>query len=140
AVPTIPPAAAQASPVRPMSSPTGSSAAASDEQQGVQLTLRAVADVPLAGGPTRFDYQVLDVQAHRLYIAHLGDSLMTVLDTRARQVVKDIRDIKDVHGVVLAPDLGRAFASATGVNQVAVIDTTTLSVVATAPGGDYPDG
>jgi YVTN family beta-propeller protein len=101
---------------------------------------RLVADHPLTGAPTRFDYQVVDIQVHRLYVAHLGDSLVTVFDTQAQQVLADIPNVDDVHGLVLAPDLGRVYASATGANQVAVIDTATLAIVAAVPTGDYPDG
>jgi YVTN family beta-propeller protein len=38
------------------------------------------------------------------------------------------------------PELGRVYASATGANQVAVIDPQSLSIVVTVPGGEYPDG
>src|SRR6185369_13102706 len=44
------------------------------------LPLRVVADVPLTGGTTRFDYQSIDTASGRLYIAHLGSDLMTVFD------------------------------------------------------------
>ena len=47
---------------------------------------RAIRDVPLSGGTSRFDYQSLDQQAHRLYIAHLGAGLVTVVDTEAGEV------------------------------------------------------
>lgn len=40
----------------------------------------------------------------------------------------------------VVPQLGRLYASATGTNEVAVIDTATLAVIASVPVGDYPDG
>ena len=36
------------------------------------LPLEMVADVPLPGGAFRFDYQSLDSEGGRLYMAHLG--------------------------------------------------------------------
>src|SRR3982751_137389 len=37
------------------------------------LPLRLVADVPLSGTASRFDYQSLDQVASRLYVSHLAD-------------------------------------------------------------------
>jgi YVTN family beta-propeller protein len=101
---------------------------------------RTVADVPLSGGTSRFDYQSYDPRAQRLYIAHLGAGVVTVFDTQAGTVLGDVRGVNGVHGVVAVPDLDRVYASATGANQVAVIDPQSLSVLTTIPGGDYPDG
>src|SRR2546430_16292168 len=94
-----------------------------------------IRDIPLNGGTSRFDYQSLDQQAHRLYIAHLGAGLVTVFDTQAGTVVGDVSGVKGAHGVLALPALGRVYASATSVNQVAVIDMQSLSVVAMVPGG-----
>ena len=42
------------------------------------LPLELVADVPLPGGAARFDYQSMDSEGSRLYIAHLGANRLTV--------------------------------------------------------------
>src|SRR3954471_8641169 len=97
---------------------------------------RVIRDIPLSGGTSRFDYQSLDQQAHRLYISHLGASLVTVFDTETGTVVGDIANVPGVHGVLAVPELGRIFASATDADEVAVIDPGSLAVVATIPGGD----
>jgi YVTN family beta-propeller protein len=104
------------------------------------LPLRVLADVPLSGGPTRFDYQSLDSSSGRLYIAHLGSDLMTVFDVNKQTIVNDVKDLKRVHGVLAVPALHRVYASATGTNELAVIDDQSLSVSARVPAGDYPDG
>lgn len=104
------------------------------------LPLKVVADVPLSGGVSRFDYQSLDPASGRLFVAHLGASLMTVFDVRAGTAVQDIPGIASVHGVLAVPALHRIYASATGDNQVAVIDERTLTVVQRIPVGEYPDG
>ncbi len=104
------------------------------------LPLRTLSDLPLTGGPTRLDYQSLDSDRGRLYIAHLGSDLMTVFDVNKQTVIGDVKDLKRVHGVLAVPDLHRVYASATGSNELAVIDDTTLQVIARAPAGDYPDG
>ncbi len=99
-----------------------------------------MADVPLPGGKSRFDYESLDPQSHRLYIAHLGANLVTVFDTQAGKVVGNVTGIKEVHGVLAVPETGKVYATATGDNQVAVIDPQSLSVIAKVPAADYPDG
>lgn len=108
--------------------------------QSDSLPFKTVADVPLTGRASRFDYQSLDEQNGRLYIAHLGDDMVTVFDTRARKVITDIKDLKHVHGVIAVPALHRIFASATGTNELAVIDDRSFEVIARVPTGDYPDG
>lgn len=104
------------------------------------LPLRIMSDVPLTGGPTRLDYQSLDSDSGRLYIAHLGSDLMTVFDVNNQTIVGDVKDLKRVHGVLAVPELHRVYASATGTNELAVIDDQTLQIVARVPAGDYPDG
>src|SRR5690348_11677365 len=104
------------------------------------LPLRVLADVPLSGGTTRFDYQSFDTNGGRLYIAHLGSDLMTVFNVNKQAVVGDVKDLKRVHGVLAVPELHRVYASATGTNELAVIDDQSLSIVARVPAGDYPDG
>src|SRR5215510_12847604 len=117
-----------------MQAPTVAEATAS------RLPLRILTDVPLAGGATRFDYQSLDSNSGRLYIAHLGSDLMTVFHVNKQSVVGDVKDLKRVHGVLAVPALHRIYASATGTNELAVIDDQSLSILARVPAGDYPDG
>jgi YVTN family beta-propeller protein len=102
--------------------------------------LKVLADIPLTGGTTRLDYQSLDSGSGRLYIAHLGSDLMTVFDVNKQSVVGEVKDLKRVHGVLAVPDLHRVYASATGTNELAVIDDQSLNVLARVPAGDYPDG
>jgi len=104
------------------------------------LRLRTIADVPLAGGSSRLDYESLDERTGLLFIAHLGAGIVSVFDTKTQRIVANIPHIAGVHGVLAVPALGRVYASATDDNQVAVIDERTLRVIARIPGGDYPDG
>jgi YVTN family beta-propeller protein len=104
------------------------------------LGLRQVADIPLTGDTSRFDYESLDPTSGRLYIAHLGAGTVTVFDTRTQHVTGDITGVSGVHGVLAVPQLGRVYASATGDNQLVTIDALTMTVVARTEGGKYPDG
>src|SRR5437588_2277270 len=128
--------AASASPLSSAAKTDGDSAAALT----ANLPLRTLSDVPLTGGTTRLDYQSLDSENGRLYIAHLGSDLMTVFDVNKQTIVGDVKDLKRVHGVLAVPELHRVYASATGTNELAVIDDQNLTIVARVPAGDYPDG
>lgn len=99
-----------------------------------------VADVPLPGDTSRFDYESIDSGRHLLFIAHLGASEVLAFDTQARKVVARIKDVRNVHGVLAIPALRKVYASATGTNEVVAIDEESLAIVGRAPGGRYPDG
>lgn len=110
------------------------------DQQAAVPGYRVARDVALPGDTSRWDYQTADASAHRLYISHLGASEIVVFDTRLQRAVGVVSGVDQVHGLVLASDLGRLFASATGRNQVDVVDTSTLKVGAGVAAGNYPDG
>lgn len=102
--------------------------------------MHLVGDYPLPGGTTRWDYMTLDDARSRMFIAHLGDSAVVVIDTKTKAVVRIIDDIGDVHGTLAVPELGRVYASATKTNEIVVIEATTLKIITRIPGGVYPDG
>jgi DNA-binding beta-propeller fold protein YncE len=102
--------------------------------------LDLVADVPLTGPAVRFDYQSMDAEHGRLYIAHMNADQLVVFDTAARKVVATLDGFKRVHGVIAVPDSDRVFASATGDHEMIAVDTKTLKIVGKAGPIDYPDG
>src|SRR5712691_9272021 len=105
-----------------------------------RLPLKLVADIALPGPANRFDYQSYDPRTHLLYIAHLAAGTVIVFDTETMKVVTEIPNISQVHGVLVLPDLNRVYASATGTNEIVVVDEGSLKEVARIPGGVYPDG
>ena len=110
------------------------------QNRAAELGLEFVTDIPLSGGNTRFDYQSIDESKRRLYIAHLGADMVTVVDIDSRQVVKNISDIPRPHGIITVPQLNRVYVSATGEDAIYVIDDRSLNVVSKIPAGRYPDG
>lgn len=104
------------------------------------LPLARVVDVALPGNATRLDYQSLDARKHLLFVAHLGDSNVIVVNTNARKVIGTVQNVSRVHGVLAVPELNTVYASATGTNEVVAIDERTLQITARMPGGTYPDG
>jgi DNA-binding beta-propeller fold protein YncE len=107
---------------------------------GQSQVLKLVADIPLAGNTSRFDYQSLDQSSGHLYIAHLGAGHVLVFDTKTQKVIADIAGLNGVHGVLTIPALHKVYASATSLNQVASIDPQSFKVKAMIPTGKYPDG
>ena len=103
-------------------------------------TLKQVADVPLPGRAVRFDYQSLDAEHGRLYIAHMNADQLVVFDTASRQVVANLDGFKRIHGVLAVPEIDRVYASVTGDHEVVAVDMRTLKMVATAGPVNYPDG
>ena len=106
------------------------------------LPLQDVTDITLPGSPTRFDYQSLDSQARLLYIAHSGANAVIVFNIDSRTVVKNIAGINHVHGILVVPELKRAYATDSDDNRVYVISERTQRVITTLPldSGDGPDG
>jgi DNA-binding beta-propeller fold protein YncE len=94
----------------------------------------------MPGLAVRFDYQSLDADHGRLYIAHMNADQLVVFDTQKRQVVANLDGFKRVHGVLAAPEIDRVYASVTGEHQVAAVDMKTLKTVATTGPVSYPDG
>ncbi|GGI02902.1 YncE family protein [Arthrobacter liuii] len=105
-----------------------------------RLPLTLVRDVPLPGGRTRLDYQVIDPGSKRLYITHLGDGTIHVLDLAGPSVMATIDRVSSVHGIALAPESHRVLASASGTDEAVIIDTDTLRITGRVPTGHTPDG
>jgi DNA-binding beta-propeller fold protein YncE len=105
-----------------------------------EKVLIKVADIPMPGPAVRFDYQTFDASSGRLYIAHMNADQLVVFDTSKRQVVANLDGFKSVHGVTVAPEIHRLYASVTGNHQVATVDTESLKTLGTAGPITYPDG
>ncbi|SAK75133.1 hypothetical protein AWB76_04859 [Caballeronia temeraria] len=114
--------------------------AAAADQEIYRLPLTHIADIPLPGRASRLDYESYDPDRHLLFIAHLGDGEVIVVDVNAARVVARIPGVSSVHGVLAIPEMSRVYASATGTDEIVAIDETTLKIVARMPGGHYPDG
>src|SRR2546426_7503796 len=102
--------------------------------------LRVVADVPLPGSGSRFDYQSLEPASGRLFISHMGAGQLVVFDVRAGRAIANLDGFPTVTGVLAVPVEHRAYASATGDHEVVVVNDSTFQIVARVPGPRFPDG
>jgi DNA-binding beta-propeller fold protein YncE len=90
------------------------------------------------GGEGGWDYLKVDAAARRLYVSHA--TRVHVIDLEKGAIVGVIADTPGVHGIAVAPGLGRGFVSNGHANTVTVFDLKTLATVATiAVSGENPD-
>lgn len=89
------------------------------------------------GGEGFWDYLNVDSANRHVFISR-GTHVM-VVDADTYAVVGDIPDTKGVHGIAIAPDLGRGFTSNGGANTVTIFDLKSFKVLGTAPTGEGPD-
>ena len=89
------------------------------------------------GGDGGWDYLYYDKDGHRLFITR-GTHVM-VVDTNSLKMTDDIPDLSGIHGVTLAPELGRGFISNGGDNTVTVFDLKTLKKLDSVKVGERPD-
>jgi DNA-binding beta-propeller fold protein YncE len=85
---------------------------------------RITHQLPLPGDEG-WDYLTFEQGGHRLFVAH--GSRVVVVDTDKLAVAGEIPDTPGVHGIALAPDLGRGYVSAGRAGTVVVFDLKTLS-------------
>ena len=89
------------------------------------------------GGDGGWDYLYFDKDGQRLFITR-GSHVM-VVDANTLKVSGDIPDLSGIHGVALAPELGRGFVSNGGDNSVAIFDLKTLKKLDSVKVGERPD-
>ncbi|MFZ0760777.1 MAG: YncE family protein [Candidatus Sulfotelmatobacter sp.] len=89
------------------------------------------------GGDGGWDYLTADAAARRLYISR--GTHVIVLDLDSGKLVGDIADTPGVHGIALAPELGRGFVSNGREGTVSIFDTETLATISKAKAGENPD-
>ena len=89
-------------------------------------------------GDEGWDYLTFEAGGQRLFIAH--GTRVQVVDTGKLAVVGEIADTPGVHGIALAPDLGRGYISAGRSGVIVVFDLKTLArLKEIKTTGDNPD-
>src|SRR5450755_3415617 len=92
--------------------------------------------IPIPGSGS-WDYLTVDEGARRLYVSH--GTQVEVLDIDSLAVVGSIPKTPGVHGIAIAPELGRGFVSNGQASTVTVFDLKTLKPIADVPTGQKPD-
>ncbi len=90
--------------------------------------------IPGQGG---WDYLAVDEGARRLYVSH--GTQVEVLDIDSKSLVGTIPNTPGVHGIAVAPELGRGFISNGQASTVTIFDLKTLNKIGEVPTGKKPD-
>jgi len=97
-----------------------------------------IKEIPIPNGNEGWDYLSVDSAGHRLYVSH--GSRVVVVDIAADKVEGEITNVTGVHGIAIAPELGKGFVSCGRENKAAVVDLKTLEVTSKVATGANPDG
>jgi len=89
------------------------------------------------GGDGGWDYPTADPARHRLYLSRATH--VAVIDTRTGKPSGEVPDTPGVHGIALAADLRRGYASAGKADAVVVFDLDSLRPIASIAVGPRPD-
>jgi DNA-binding beta-propeller fold protein YncE len=93
--------------------------------------------IPIPGTGS-WDYVTVDEGNRRLYVSH--GTQVEVLNIDSDAIVGKIPDTPGVHGIAIAPDVGRGFVSNGQANTVTIFDLKTLKELGEAKTGKDPDG
>jgi YVTN family beta-propeller protein len=88
-------------------------------------------------GQGSWDYLSVDEGARRLYVSH--GTQVEVVDVDSLAIVGNIPNTPGVHGIAIAPELGRGFVSNGQSSTVTIFDLKTLKPIAEVPTGKKPD-
>jgi YVTN family beta-propeller protein len=106
--------------------------AASGSDGGYKVTKK----IPISGQGS-WDYLTVDESARRLYVSH--GTQVEVLDVDSGTIVGMIPNTPGVHGIAVAPELGRGFVSNGQSSTVTIFDLKTLKMISEVPTGKKPD-
>ncbi|HEY0456972.1 MAG TPA: YncE family protein [Verrucomicrobiae bacterium] len=95
-----------------------------------------IKDIPI-GGKAQWDYLCVEPESQRLFVSH--GTKVEVIDLAKGSVIGQIDDTPGVHGIALAPQLGRAFVSNGKENTASVVDLKSLKTLMKVATGANPD-
>jgi hypothetical protein len=113
--------------------PAPAGGAGPDEPASAAPKVRKLA----VGGDGGWDYLTVDPDAHRLYVSR-GERVV-VLDLETEKVVGELPDTPGVHGIAIAPELGKGFTSNGRDSSVTAFDLKTLKATGKIKASGTPD-
>jgi YVTN family beta-propeller protein len=88
-------------------------------------------------GPAGWDYVTVDSGSRRVYVSHATQ--VEVLDADTLKMVGSIPGTPGVHGVAIAPEVGKGFITAGKADAVVIFDLATLKSLGQVSTGKKPD-
>lgn len=96
-------------------------------RQGTTFHVTRTIPVGLDGG---WDYVTFDPDGDRLFVSRGGAAVVQVVDLKSGLVAGTIDSTRGVHGIALAPELGRGFTSNGADSTVTIFDLKSLKQLA----------
>jgi DNA-binding beta-propeller fold protein YncE len=90
-----------------------------------------------AGGDGGWDYLAVDSAAGRLYVSHA--TKVVVIDMVKNAVAGEMAPAPGVHGIAIAPELGRGWISNGRDNTASIFDLKTMQITGSVKTGENPD-
>lgn len=90
------------------------------------------------GGTGGWDYVAVDSANRRIYASH--GTKVEVLDADSGKLVGSIDQLHGVHGIAVAPDLGKGFITNGSSNSTTIFDLKSLQKTGEPATGQNPDG
>jgi DNA-binding beta-propeller fold protein YncE len=118
----------------PIASPAAGAASPSPDRPAAG---HRIVDRWALGGDGGWDYPTVDSAAHRLYLSRATH--VAVIDLRSGKSVGDVADVPGAHGIAVAADFHRGYASAGKANAVRVFDLDSLQPIVSIAVGAHPD-
>jgi DNA-binding beta-propeller fold protein YncE len=103
---------------------------------GAEGPYHFIKEIPV-GGEGGWDLLAVDEAARRLYVSHA--TKVVVIDLDNDTVVGEITDTPGVHGIAIAPKLGRVFTSNGREAKVSVVAANSLATSMKVDTGQNPD-
>ena len=92
-----------------------SSVAGSASPQPVEPSpVRLEAKIPLGDVRGRIDHMAIDLERQRLFVAELGNDSVSIVDLKARKVLRRISGLKEPQGVGFVPSTGTLYVANAG--------------------------
>ena len=104
--------------------------------RGSEVNYQFLKTIPV-GGEGFWDYLSVDSPGRRLYVSH--GTKAVVIDLDQEVVVGEITNTPGIHGIAVAPKLGRAFTSNGRENKVSIVDLKNLETILRVGTGENPD-
>lgn len=102
----------------------------------VSADYQIIRKIPIPG-LSSWDYLAVDEGGRRLYVSH--GTQVEVLNVDSGAMVGKIENTPGVHGIAIAPELGRGFVSNGQTSTVTIFDLKTLKRIEDVPVGKKPD-
>ena len=108
-------------------------------QPAAHQPLQLEKTIPLPDVQGRIDHLAIDLKAHRLFVAALGNNTLEVIDLEAGKRIHSVPGLAEPQGIAYIPATNRVFVANGGDGSVREFDASTWKLQHSTPFGDDAD-